>query len=68
MGSSQCTCKVATNDWAAVFTPAGLPAHVHGDGQVASGGQDGIIQVGNARWYAKKLIVEHGWIARGWKP
>ena len=68
MAWNQCSCRVSTNDWAALFTPNGTPVHVHGDGRVESGGESGAIDIGNAKWHAKKLIAEHGWLARGWRP
>lgn len=60
-----CGCPKAAKYFAAMWTNAGLKAHVHDDGSTGSDGPDG---VGLDRDATKKAgtLLAVGWLKRGW--
>ena len=59
-----CGCDRKFNQYAAMYTNAGLPVHIHSDGTNGGGGPDGANN-NDAKNNAVKMVAV-GWIKRGW--
>ena len=62
-----CGCDRQKYEFAAMWTNAGLPAHVHDDGTTASGGPDGQQGGSNAKHAAADLVARNNWVKRNWQ-